>query len=138
MRGKRERERKIKKEGGEKKREERGRKEEEEEEGEKGRREEEEEEKGGEGEEKGKEEEEKGKEKRRKKKRKRKKRKKKNSTVRSVLVMVATLALSLGIASMVQSQAQNDSGASMPAHSKAQLRGAGATCWPSGARTSRK
>ena len=39
--------------------------------------------------------------------------------VRSVLVMVATLALSLGIASMVQSQAQNDSDASMPAHSKA-------------------
>ena len=39
--------------------------------------------------------------------------------VRSVLVMVVILALSLGIASMAQSQAQNDSGASMPVHSKA-------------------
>ena len=33
--------------------------------------------------------------------------------------MVVILALSLGIASMAQSQAQNDSGASMPVHSKA-------------------
>ena len=33
--------------------------------------------------------------------------------------MVVIFALSLGIASMAQSQAQNDSGASMPVHSKA-------------------
>jgi hypothetical protein len=38
---------------------------------------------------------------------------------RPVIVMVAPLALLLAIAPVVQSQAQNDSGASMPAHSKA-------------------